>query len=488
MGENMRESSLKRNIVMNALLTISSLIFPIITFPYVSRILSPIGIGKVSFAISFISYFSLFAQLGIPTYGIRVCAKIRDDKEKLTRTAQELLIINLIMDCISYFVLFLLLRFVPKLQEEKTLYVLVSATILLTSIGMEWLYKALEQYTYITIRSVIFKFIALIGMFLLIHNKEDYIVYGILSIFASSASNIFNFVNAHKYISLKPVGKYEFRRHLKPILIFFSMSCATTIYGNLDSVMLGFIKNDIDVGYYGTAVKIKNVLIGIVTSLGSVLLPRSSFFVEHGRIDEFHWITKKAFRFVCIIAIPLMVYFMIFAKESIITLSGTEYFDSIVPMIVVMPTLLLIGLSNIIGLQILVPLGKEKVVLYSEIGGAITNIIFNSILIPLFAATGAAIGTVLAEFVVLSIQCIYLNNEFKNLIKDINFIQIFVAIVVAILCSVWVKILNLQYIIALIISATLFFGSYGIYMLIQKETIVVEIYNMIIRKIFRKKN
>lgn len=483
----MREVSLKRNIVMNALLTISSLIFPIITFPYVSRILSPAGIGKVSFATSFISYFSLFAQLGIPVYGVRVCAKVRDDKEKLSRTAQELLIINLIMDCISYFALYLVLGFVVKLQEEKTLYLILSTTILLTSIGMEWLYKALEQYTYITIRSVIFKFVALISMFLFIHNKEDYVIYGILSVFAASASNILNFVNAHKYISFKPIGIYELKKHLKPIIIFFSMSCATTIYGNLDSVMLGFIKNDVDVGYYGTAVKIKNILTGIVTSLGSVLLPRSSFFVEHGRIDEFHKITRKAFHFVCVISIPLMVYFMLFSKESIITLSGTEYFGSVVPMIMVMPTLLLIGLSNITGIQILVPEGKEKAVLYSEIGGAITNIIFNSILIPLFAATGAAIGTVIAEFVVLVIQCIYLKDEFKNLIRNIKFIRIFVAAVIATLCSVWVKILNLQDIIILIISAILFFGTYAIYMLIQKEIIIVEIYDIVVKKIIKKK-
>ena len=152
-----KQGSLKFNFIMNAILTMSSFIFPLITFPYISRILLPVGVGKVNTAASFISYFTMVAQLGIPTYGIRVCAKIRDNKDKLTRTAQELLIINLIMCFISYAVLFVCMLTISKLKDERTLYLVISANILLTSIGMEWLYKALEQYTYITVRSLILR-------------------------------------------------------------------------------------------------------------------------------------------------------------------------------------------------------------------------------------------------------------------------------------------------------------------------------------------
>ena len=317
----MKQKSLKLNVIMNMILTMSSFIFPLITFPYVSRILLPEGTGKVSFATSLISYFLMFAQLGIPTYGIRACAKVRDNREELTRTAQELLIINLIMSIISYIVLFLAIAFVPRLQGDKALYVIVSFTIILTTIGMEWLYEALEQYTYITIRSVMFKFVALIAMFLLIHEKSDYVIYGGISILAGSASSIFNFINVHKYIDLKPIGGYDFKRHFKPIGTFFAMACATTIYTNLDTVMLGFMKTDADVGYYNAAVKIKNILVSIVTSLGAVLLPRASYYIENGLIDEFKRITKKALSFVFLVASPLMLYFIFYAKEGIFFLS-----------------------------------------------------------------------------------------------------------------------------------------------------------------------
>lgn len=182
-----KQKSLKVNFIMNAILTMSSFIFPLITFPYVSRILMPSGVGKVNFATSVINYFSMIAQLGIPTYGIRACARVRDDREKLTITAHELLFINIIMSIISYLGLFIALLVVPRLQSDRTLYIIVSFTIILTTIGMEWLYKALEQYTYITVRSLIFKAISVVAMLLLIHSKSDYVLYGAISIFAASA-------------------------------------------------------------------------------------------------------------------------------------------------------------------------------------------------------------------------------------------------------------------------------------------------------------
>lgn len=185
-----KTKSLKLNFIMNTILTMSQFIFPLITFPYVSRILLPEGTGKVSFATSVVSYFAMFAQLGIPTYGIRACAKIRDNREKLTKTVQELFIINFTMSLIAYVALFGAIALVPRLQQDKSLFLIVSLTILFNAIGMEWLYKALEQYTYITIRSIIFKFIALVAMFALIHQKSDYVIYGGISILAASALSL----------------------------------------------------------------------------------------------------------------------------------------------------------------------------------------------------------------------------------------------------------------------------------------------------------
>ncbi len=470
-----KQKSIKLNFIMNAILTMSSFIFPLISFPYVSRVLLPVGTGKVSFATSLISYFSMIAQLGIPTYGIRACAKVRDNREELTRTAQELLIINLVMDVISYSILATALIFIPRLHEDRTLYIVVSFTIILTSIGMEWLYKALEQYTYITIRSIIFKFIALIAMFLLIHSEKDYVLYGGISIFAASASNIFNFINVHKYIDLKPVGNYNFKQHIKPVLVFFAMSCATTIYTHMDTVMLGFMTTDEEVGYYHAATRIKSILVSIVTSLGTVLLPRASYYIEQNKIYEFRRITSKALNFVFIIAAPLMIYFILFAKQGIYFLSGIAYTGAILPMQIIMPTLLFIGITNILGIQILVPLDRERVVLYSEITGAVVNVIINSLLIPHMASAGAAIGTVAAEFAVLVVQYYALKEDISGTLKAIAYWKIILGILLGSAMSIWSIKLGLGNFFTLVISAFIFFAAYGLTLIITKETFTIEI-------------
>lgn len=479
------KDSVKVNMIMNSLLTMSSFIFPFITFPYVSRILLPLGTGKVNFATSVVNYFAMFAQLGIPTYGIRACAKVRDNKEKLSRTVHELLFINLFMCVLVYITFFIALFNVPRLEQDITLYLVIGISIILNALGVEWLYKALEKYSYITIRSLVFKVIALVAMFLLVKNQEDYVFYGGITIFAGSASNILNFWNLRKYVILKPLGKYNIRQHIKMVLTFFSMSIATTIYTNLDSVMLGFMKGDVDVGYYGAAVKIKGILVSLVTSASAVLLPRASFYVDRKMLDEFYHLLKKTMHFVFLLACPLTLYFIIFAREGIFFLSGEAYAGSILPMQIIMPTLIFIGMTNIIGIQMLVPLGLEKQVLYSEIAGAIVDLILNAILIPKFASSGAAIGTLVAEIVVLIWQLGVIRNRKVNLYSEIKFYKVIIALVIAIAASIWVKGLFSSYFLILLVSAVCFFASYGLILLILKEQLVKEFMNMILSK-FRR--
>ena len=475
--------SIKVNAVMNALLTVSTVVFQLITFPYISRVLLPAGTGKVAFATSLISYFTMFAQLGIPIYGIRACAKVRDDRQQLTQTAQELLIINVVMSLFAYIALAVCLLFIPKLREERLLYLVMSATILLTSIGMEWLYKALEQYTYITVRSVTFKFIGLLFTLLLVRSESDYVIYGGVSIFALSASYLMNLVHARKYIDFKPLSHYHFRRHLKAVVVFFAMSCATTIYTHLDTLMLGFMKTDVDVGFYNAAVKIRTVLIQLVTSLGAVLLPRATYYIAKGEMDKFYEMTKKAVNFVFLIAVPMTVYFILFAEESVYFLSGEAYGGSIAPMQIIMPTLLLVGITNILGMQMLVPLGKEKTVLYSEIVGAIVVLMVNFTLIPLLASTGAAIGTLAAEVAVLIVQYCSMREEMQGTFKNIQYLKIFIAVVVAVVASLFVKSLDYGYFLTLLCSAILFFGVYGCILLMAKEPLLTELARRYIDKI-----
>lgn len=475
MEQKAKVKSVKFNMIMNAILTMSNIIFPLITFPYATRILLPAGMGKISFATSVVAYFSMFAQLGIPTYGVRTCAKIRDDKEKLSKTVQELLLINIITVLISYAVFAGAILAVPRFNREKELLIIMGISILLNAMGVEWLYKALEQYSYITIRSIIFKVVALLSMFLLIHNKEDYIIYGGITIFAASASNILNFINLRKHIILKPLGGYELKKHMKPMLVFFAVSVAATIYTNLDNVMLGFMKDDTEVGYYTAAVKVKTILVSLITSASVVLLPRASLYIEKGEKDEFYRILNKTLRLILIMAIPLAIYFIMYAEESILLLSGKEFIDSILPMQIIMPTLIFIGMTNLIGIQMLVPLGREMLVFWSEVAGAIIDLILNAILIPSYGAAGAAIGTLVAEIAVLTLQIIFIRDKVRNLFKNVSWVKMLMANLLAILVSFWVMVMGWGTFITLLLSALMYFVMYGASLLLLKESLIREI-------------
>ncbi|MBO4592408.1 MAG: flippase [Eubacterium sp.] len=496
-----KQKSIKKNFIMNAILTMSGFIFPLITSPYISDVLEADGTGPVDFATSVIAYFAMFSQLGIPTYGIKVCAKVRDDKEKLSKTVHELMLINFLMSVVVYVLFFASLFIVPQFKDDRLLLIIVSSTIFFNMIGIDYLYRGLEQYKYITIRSLIFKAIAVVLMFLLVKQKSDYVIYGGITIFAASASNVMNFIHARKLISFRSCGKLDLKQHFKPIMVYFAMVCATQVYLNLDKIMLGFMKEKVDVGYYGAAVKIKNILVSIVTSLGAVLLPRASYYVEHNQMNEFRRITAKALHFVWIFATPLMVFFVIFSREGLLFLNNATYLPAVPAMQLIIPTILFIGVSNILGIQVLVPIGKEKIVLYSEIGGAVVDLVLNLIFIPKYKAAGAAFGTLIAELVVVLIQVYFMRDlkdsvDLKNMFGKIGYWRIIIALIVASPAAIYVKYIDksilpdsvrIHSFILMAISAILFFGVYLVAMLITKDSLATEIMGNIVSKVLKKK-
>ena len=469
---------------MNFILTISNFIFPLITFPYVSRVLQADGIGTVNFATSIITYFSMLGMLGIPNYGIRACAKVRDDEELLNKTVIEIMILNAIVMSISILLLFVSVLFIDKLQGEKTLYLIMSTTLIFNVLGVDWLYKSLERYSFITIRSIIFKFISLVLMFLFVQSSQDYIIYGGISVFAAVGSNFLNFINLRKIIDFKKNYKLNIYQHLKPTLTFFLLTVSTTIYLNVDTTMLGFIRGSEAVGYYSAAVKVKQILVSVVTSLGAVLLPRLSYHHEVGNNDEFKRLTQKALNFVLLISLPMVAYFIIVSEQAILFLSGDSFLPAVLPMRFIMPTVLFIGLSNLTGIQILVPTNREKLVVYSTIIGAIVDILINSFAIPLLGATGAAIAGSIAELTVTLVQLYFLRDFIFPLLKQVRFTRLFSSLTLAvILTMLLLHNLNVSVFLNLVYSALLFFGVYGLTLLIQKEEMVVELVESVISNV-----
>lgn len=479
--------SIKKNALMNAVLTASGLLFPLITFPYVSRVIEPGGTGKVSFAASVVSYFLMFSELGIPIYGIRECARLRDDRQALSKTVQELFFINLIMCMFSCMAFIISLFLVPKFAQDKPLFLIAGTALILNCMGMEWMYKGLEEYSYITIRSLIFKVIALILMFVTVKTVKDYRMYSVVTVLSGYGSFVLNFLRIRKYIDPVSLKDMDLKRHMKPVLTFFAMSVATTVYLSLDTVMLGFMKGDDEVGYYNAAVRIKSVLTAMVTSLGAVVFPRSAYYIENGKKEEFAGLTHKAMNLVCLVSLPLVVYFCIFANEGIRLLSGTLYGASVVPMQIIMPTVFFIGMTNIIGIQMLLSLGREMDVLYAEIAGAVVDVVINLLLIPGYGAAGAAAGTLAAEimvWIVMIIRVAALREDiYKHIYKNVRITVIALALLISSAASMWLKFTGLGFFLVLLISSVIFFGVYGSVLVIGKEMTIISIWADIRRKL-----
>lgn len=467
--------SVKYNFIMNVVLKISTFIFPLITFPYVSRVLGPIGNGKVSFATSVLYYFCMIATLGIPTYGVKICAQFRDDKKRLSKVVKELLVIESIMMVVSYLLFFIALCFVPRLSQDKTLMLINSMTIVLTVFGVEWFYQAIEQYDYITFRNILFKIISIILMFICVHEPQDYIIYGAINVLGTVGSNILNILRLNQFVNFKDNSKLELSKHLKPTFILFMFSASTMIYTSLDTVMLGFIKGDEAVGYYNAAVKLKNLLVSLVTALGTVLLPRLSHALAKKDFLTFTYYIKKSFNFVMLISLPITFFCILEAPSCIDFLAGPSYEQSILPMQLISIAIIFIGFTNIIGIQVLIPLGKEKYTVISTMAGALVNLVLNAALIPLFSSSGAALATSIAELIVLLVQIYYIRKKIYDFVDIKNQTKI----IFSCLFSIIVLILVNHFIILenaflnLIYTGILFFTIYMISLILLKEEMIV---------------
>ncbi|ERT67845.1 polysaccharide biosynthesis protein [Cetobacterium somerae ATCC BAA-474] len=473
--------NIKYNFIFNILRIITNILFPIITFPYVSRILNPDGIGKVTFTNSISAYFLMFASLGIPLYGIREIAMVRDNSKKLEKVTSEIFLLNFITTIVISILYFIFL-YLGYLGKERTLLEIMSLNIFLTFIGIEWFYQGMEEYRYITIRSIIFRAMSLILIFSLVKTKEDYIIYGAIMVFSSVGSNIFNFFKLKTFIKLS-FKNLEMKRHIKPIITIFSMNIAISIYTNLDNVMLGYKSTDISIGLYSSGIKMVKLVLGIVTSLGAVMLPRISNYIHNEMEVELKSLLDKSFKFITLLSLPCCLGLYLTSKEIILIFSGEGFIDAVNTMKYLTPIIIFIALSNFIGIQILYPRGEEKKVLISVIIGAIINFSLNWILIPKYAQDGAAISTTVAEGLVLLVQ-ILLGYKYLRFIKyDFEFFKtiiatIFMGIIIIIFDKYYVDNIYLSLLFKILIGSS----SYLIVLIILKDKFIYEIFNKILKR------
>ncbi|MFT9008554.1 MAG: flippase [Bifidobacterium sp.] len=455
---------------MNMILTSSSFLFPLITVPYVSRVLSTFGTGAVSFVQSVVSYFSLVALLGIPVYGVRECAKVRDDRAKLSKIVQELMMILIISSGIVYLLFLVSIFLIPRLREDIPLMLIFSSVIWLSSCGVEWFYQAIEQYGYITVRNIIMKLVGLVLMFSLVHTVSDYRIYGLIVVLASYGSNLLNIVRLRRYITFCKPRELNLQRHLKPMLVFAVSKISSGMYTQTDIVLLGFFGTTSMVGLYQLVVKIKNLCFSAVNSVGQVMLPRMSYYESKGGRRKTANLVGKNLSFLIVISLALISIIVLNAKSIVLLLGGEAFRGSALSLILISPAIFLASVNTIFT-QYYIATGKERSSAVIDVVGLAVMLIYGAVFIPMMGIRGAAISVVLCEFTVFVIRSVMLRHLLIEVWSSLGIVKAVFATLAAGLVAAGGSFLlaGLPVVIQLLVSSVAYLLVDGVILLVTRH-------------------
>lgn len=472
-------NSIVKNSFYSVIKTISTLIFPIISFSYTSKILLADGIGKIDFSKSFVTYFTLLAMLGIPNYGVRECARIRDDRDKLSKNVHEIFRLNLIAVVFSYALFFIIIFNVDKLYAYRRLLIINSLTVGLTAIGMEWLYNAVEDYKYTAVRTCIMQIISFILMIVFIKEYDDVNKYAAIQVLSNGGAFLFNFIHSGKYINRKSEYPIEYKKHLKPILILFLMSALIQIFTVMDSTMIGLIADDRAVGLYSASHKISSVVTAAVNAFVLVLTPRISYYAEQRAYDKIKSVSIKALNYVFMFSIPATAGLIMLSRPIILLFSGSGFVEADITSKIMALRGILVPINSFIVLYLFIPLRKEKNNVISTGFAAIINLILNFIFIPFLAQNGAAIATVSAEFIELIVNLLFLSKiiPLKAMCKHLW--QYCISTFSIIFICKMIESVNLRMTARLWISVLISIIIYFITLIVLKNELIFEIINKI---------
>lgn len=419
----MKKKSLGVNATLNGLRSILNILFPVITFPYVSRVLGANSLGIYNFSNSVISYFVLIAGLGINTYAVREGAKYRDNKTKISKFSSEVFTINIYSTLLAYILLFLSLFLFYRLRNYTSCILVFSIQILFTTIGTEWIYQIYEEYLYITIRSILFNIISILLLFIFVRNSNNYLEYAAITVFSSVGANIINFIGAKRFCSIKVLKNANLSKHLKPILVIFSATLAAMIYINSDVTLLGLMKNNVTVGIYSVSAKIYSIVQTFISSVYIVTVPRLALYLGKNRFKEYSGLLTKVINNIILLILPAMTGLYMLSKEVIIIISGQEFIRATSSLRILCFSLIFSTLAGSLYQCILIPAKREKYVLKSTIISAVLNILLNILLIPLWAENAAAFSTLISEIVIVLLDLYYSKDLSAKIFRSKKFIK-----------------------------------------------------------------
>lgn len=475
------KKSITKNYIYNLIYQILTLVLPLITTPYISRVLGAENIGIYSYTVSISTYFILFGSLGISMYGQREVAYLQGKKEEYSKIFWEIVILRFITMTIAMIIFYI--TFVSY-GQYKMYYAILLLELLANCLDISWFFQGLEEFKKTVSRNIVVKIISIVCIFTFVKNYNDLNLYFWIYVLSVLIGNVSLWLYLPKYLKKICIKELNILRHLKSTIALFIPQIAIQIYTVLDKIMIGSIIADkSEVGYYEQSQKIVKVLVTIVTSLGTVMAPRMANTFINGDSEKLRQYMKKSFNFVFLLAFPMVFGLISVSKYFVPMFFGNGYEKVIILMNVISPIIIAIGLSGVIGTQYLLPTKKQKEFTISVTIGAIINFLINMLLIGKYGAVGASIGTVIAEICVTSIQFIFIRKEF--LIKDIlKFLaQYFVsAILMYIICSIIGKYIN-NNLYSIIIQVSIGVVIYIVCLLILKNEFIYSILNKLKQKL-----
>lgn len=477
----MAKKSITKNYIYNLIYQILILILPLVTTPYISRVLGAENIGIYSYTLSIVTYFILFGSLGVALYGQREIAYYQKDKKKYSRIFWEIVILRTITMMISLVLFYFI--FVNG-NQYQIYYKILILELIGNCIDISWFFQGLEEFKKTVIRNMIIKLISVISIFTFVKSQNDLRIYFWIYVLSTTIGNASLWLYLPKFLTKVKIKELHLFRHLKPTLGLFVPQIAVQVYTVLDRTMIGAIITDkSEVGFYDQSQKIIKLLMTIITSLGTVMLPRIANTFASGEKEKINEYMKKSFSMVFLLAFPMVFGIISVSRAFVPIFFGAGYDKVATLMNIISPIILFIGLSNVTGTQYLLPTKRQREYTISVIVGAITNIVMNACLIWKFGAIGASIGTVIAEFTVTIVQLYFVRKDFDFLqIIKISKNYVISSIAMFIVCIIIGNVVKSN-MTSIIIQVIFGVGVYGICLLTLKDKFV----DSIIKKIIHKK-
>lgn len=472
--KRMKEKSIGKNAILNLTKTVLALIFPLVTFPYISRTLRVEDLGKINFVNSIISYFIVLATLGVRSYGVREGAAVRGDQKKFQIFYTQVFTITLITTAISYFIMFFAVLFIPELKKYLLLFVILGLSIILNVIGNEWVCAAYEDYFYITVRSIMVQCLSFILIFAFVRNEGDVYKYAAILVFSSSGANLFNVLYNKKYVKNRITLHPDFNLHLKPMIILFASILATSVYISSDMTVLGGICGEYYTGLYGASTKLYSVLKNLISAMIIVTIPRFSYYFKNGMTRDYNILLEKISKTMTVLAIPASLGVFMLSKEIILLLSGEQYIEATTSLRILAIAVMFVAASGILSPGILIPMGFEKYVLYTTVGTAGLNVFLNVLMVGRWQHNAAAFTTLISECAVAVIYFFKVKSivQLPDIKKQLFHAAIGSAAIIIVIKLVNVFIANSLY--RLVVSVICSIGIYGLVLIILKDEIVID--------------